>query len=358
MSTHSASPTQQTILIVDDTPDNLLLLQTILGGQGYQVQSAHHGREALAITQTRSVDLVLLDITMPELSGFEVCQQLKSNPATQDIPVIFISGLDEAADKVKAFTVGGADYITRPFQLEEVLVRVENQLNLLQLKRQLQEQNSVLRREIWQRQQAESALQQVNQELHRLATLDGLTGIANRRHFDAYLAQEWRRLAREQEPLALILCDIDNFKLYNDTYGHQAGDHCLRQVAAAISRVLKRPADLVARYGGEEFAMILPHTGQSGVWQVAAAIQQEIAQLRIVHIRSPLEEYVTLSLGMAYLIPTKPCFTDALIAAADRALYEAKRQGKNRAVLQSVAAFYPRWETMPHWEVEAFIPDC
>jgi len=198
--------------------------------------------------------------------------------------------------------------------------------------------NEQMQQEISDRQRAETALQTANQQLQRLASLDDLTQIANRRRFDEYLSQEWHRGVRETTPLCLILCDIDYFKRYNDTYGHQAGDACLQQVAQAISRVVKRPADLVARYGGEEFAVILPNTNASGAVHAADAIHKQIQQLKISHAQSSVSEYVTLSVGVSSTVPTQEFSPEALIAVADEALYEAKEQGRNRVIEKTLAA--------------------
>lgn len=181
-------------------------------------------------------------------------------------------------------------------------------------------------------QQAElyQQLEAANQELKRIATLDSLTGLANRRRFDEYLDVEWRRMRREQMPLSLILCDIDCFKTYNDTYGHQAGDECLRQVARALNRGAKRPADLVARYGGEEFALVLPYTDAPGAIRVAIKILVRVRALQIAHTASLVSEYVTVSLGVASTIPRQDSSPTMLIAAADEALYQAKAAGRNR----------------------------
>jgi len=196
--------------------------------------------------------------------------------------------------------------------------------------------NKQLQQEIEERHRAEAALAKANEELSRLATLDGLTQLANRRKFDEYIYAEWRRLAREQLPLSLVLCDIDYFKRYNDNYGHQAGDDCLRQVARAMSRAVKRPADLVARYGGEEFVVVLPNTKAEGAVQVAAAMQQEIAQLKLIHAASEVNPYVTLSLGVASTIPSQTFLPEVLINIADNALYEAKERGRNCIILKTV----------------------
>lgn len=330
------------ILIVDDHPDNLRVLSTILTEAEYKVRKAINGQIALKVAQNAPPALILLDILMPEMDGYEVCSLLKANPQTSDIPVIFISALDDVFDKVKAFDLGGVDYITKPFQTAEVLARVKNQLIISNLYIQLQQQtqkltkqNELLQQEAKERQRAEAALVRANLELQRLATLDDLTGVANRRQFNDSLNKEWRRMAREQLPLSLILCDIDYFKKYNDTYGHLAGDFCLQQVAQAISRTIKRPADLLARYGGEEFVVILPNTEAEGALQVAEAMRHEVLNLKISHAQSAVNKYVTLSLGVFSVVPQPTSDPSILIAAADKALYEAKEQGRNRSIVKT-----------------------
>lgn len=191
----------------------------------------------------------------------------------------------------------------------------------------------VIVRDISDRRQMELQLQQANQELERLASLDGLTQVANRRCFDQYLKQEWQRLTREQQPLSLIFCDADYFKAYNDYYGHLAGDDCLIGMAAAMSHSIKRPADLVARYGGEEFAIILPNTDSNGAMTVAVTIRQAVQQMQIPHKRSSISHYVTLSIGIACVVPTLEQTPESLVALADQALYKAKRQGRDRIVV-------------------------
>lgn len=195
--------------------------------------------------------------------------------------------------------------------------------------------NEQLQQEIHEREKVEAALHKANQELQRLAILDGLTQIPNRRRLDEYLDQEWKRAVREQLPLAFIMCDVDFFKRYNDTYGHQAGDECLQQVAKAISHAVKRPADLVARYGGEEFAVVLPNTDIAGAVQVATEIAQAVAVLQIPHSTSSTLPYVSLSIGVAGIIPTAQIPLPVLVQAADTALYQAKMQGRNRIVSHS-----------------------
>jgi diguanylate cyclase (GGDEF)-like protein len=315
-----------TLLIVDDHLDNVRSLSSLLSHSGHLVRKATSGEMALETIQVSKPDLVLLDIRMPEMNGYEVCERLKANPDTCNIPVIFLSASDDMDDKVQAFAVGGADYVTKPFQAEEVLMRVRHQLTILRQQQQLIAQN-------YQLQQTEIALQKSNLELKRIANTDSLTQLANRRCFDETLTQEWQRHRREQQFLCLILCDIDYFKAYNDRYGHPAGDACLQQVATVISGCAKRPADMVARYGGEEFAIILPNTDQSGAIAVIEAIQKELQHLQIPHAASTVAEHITLSAGISCSIPTLSSDPQDLVAEADAALYHAKQRRNAWATL-------------------------
>ena len=328
--------TRGTILAVDDTPENLELLCRILSRKGFRVLLAEGGKAALELVQTHRPDIILLDVGMPQMDGYQVCQTLKQNPQTQDIPIIFVTAFDEIADKIQGFQVGGIDYITKPFHAAEVIMRIDTHLSLRRLQHQLEIQNDRLRQEICDRREIEAALQAANQELERLAHMDGLTQLANRRSFDNCLAQEWRRLAREHQPLTLILCDVDFFKLYNDTYGHQAGDDCLRNVACAVSTVLKRPGDLASRYGGEEFAVILPNTPLAGAVHVAADIRAAVRQLAMPHSASSISPFVTLSIGVASVVPKRHFSSMALLTAADCALYKAKQTGRDRVCVEEV----------------------
>jgi diguanylate cyclase (GGDEF)-like protein len=303
------------ILIVDDNPTNLSVLSHTLKSAGFKIRVAMDGKSAIELVECEPPDLILLDVQMEALDGFETCSRLKANSATQEIPAIFITALSNPQDKIKGFAVGAVDYITKPFYAAEVIARVTVHLRLSFLTRKVTEQAI--------------ALQKANQELQNLVHIDSLTQVANRRQFDTYFDQEWRRLAREQAPLALILCDVDYFKKYNDCYGHIAGDVCLQQIAKALMRAVTRPADLVARYGGEEFGIILPNTNAEGAIRVAERIQAEIEQLQILHSQSEVSAYVTMSLGISSQIPHQEISTEQSIAAADRALYRAKQQGRN-----------------------------
>jgi diguanylate cyclase (GGDEF)-like protein len=318
------------ILIVDDTPENLTVLRQMLTANGYRVRPAINGEIALKTIQTSPPDLILLDIMMDGMDGFEVCRRLKSDAMAKDIPVIFISALNGTIDKVKAFQIGGVDYITKPFQVEEVLARVETHMKLHHMQKQVEEQNVRLQHEITERKRVESELEKSNRELARLASFDGLTRIANRRYFDHCLEKEWGRLARQKAPLSLILCDIDFFKRYNDTYGHQTGDDCLKKVAQTIRRAIKRPADLVARYGGEEFVILLPQTDMNGAVKIAEDIKREVRDLQIEHVKSDVSPYVSLSMGICTMRPDQETLSAELVAVADRALYQAKKTGRDR----------------------------
>ena len=335
-----------TILIVDDMPANVKVLLNFLTNHNFGVLVARNGEMALKIVESKPPDLILLDVMMPGMDGFETCKRLKTHAHSQDIPVIFMTALSDTVSKIKGFELGAVDYVTKPFHHEEVLARINTHLTIRKLQQQLEVQNAELQakheltlqlnaqlqHEIDERQKVEEALRYANEELQRLATMDGLTQIPNRRRFEEYLNHEWKRTVREQTPLSLILCDIDYFKNYNDTYGHQAGDECLHQIAQRISQALRRPMDLVARYGGEEFVIVLPNTPPEGALHVARNVQNSVLELQIKHSQSLVAECITLSMGIA---STHQAFSpEALVSIADHALYEAKRQGRNRIVLK------------------------
>lgn len=331
------------ILIVDDYADNLRILSTILVEQGYQVRKAINGKLALAAIETQKPDLILLDIQLPDINGYELCRLIKDNPQTKMIPIVIISVQEEAEDIVRAFIAGAADYIKKPFRTEEVIIRVKTQLMIHRLNTQLEKQNHLLyeknyqlKVEIENRVQAEFALQEANAKLQKLAFLDSVTGVGNRRYFDEQLSRYWRQMARENNNLSLIICDLDYFKVYNDTFGHPEGDRCLKQVSDAIKRGVKRPFDAVFRYGGEEFVIILPQTPLEGAIQVAKNIQFEIELLQIPHPNSLTNPFVTLSFGIASQIPHLAQSQNDLISQADEALYLAKIKGRNTYVFYRV----------------------
>jgi len=303
------------VFVVDDNPNNLALLAGILRAAGYKVRAANDGRRALQMVRALEPEIIMLDISMPGMDGFEVCRQIKEDEGLRDIPVIFISALDDVLDKVTAFKVGGVDYVTKPFQAEEVIARVETQLGLARLRRELEEKNRKLER--------------ANQILRSLSFLDPLTGIANRRYFDTVLEREWLRAARAGTPISVVMADIDFFKRLNDTYGHPRGDECLKRVASAIAESGHRPGDCAARYGGEEFGMVLPDTDAEGAAHTAERVRAAVESMKLEHAASPLG-IVTVSLGAAAVVPAEGTTAADLVAAADRALYTAKESGRNR----------------------------
>ncbi len=291
------------VLIVDDVPKNLQVLGSLLGQIGCDIAAALNGRQALEISSKISPDLILLDVQMPELTGFEVCKRLKHSPKTKDIPVIFITAEAETDDVIKGFELGAVDYVTKPFIGIELLARVKTHLELKRYRDTLEEQSR----------------------------LDGLTGIPNRRRFDSLLAMHWKQGVREGRPLSLIMVDIDNFKAYNDRYGHQAGDDCLKSVAETLSKLIRRPMDFAARYGGEEFVCLLPFTAHEGAVLISENLRAGVEAKQIPHAGSDTGSVVTISLGAATMVPTKDSSPKTLVEAADKKLYEAKKSGKNQA---------------------------
>ncbi|XGV95193.1 MAG: diguanylate cyclase [Leptolyngbya sp. BL-A-14] len=318
------------ILLVDDNPVNLKVLAESLEGQGWKILMATDGTSAIEQAEYVRPDLILLDVMMAGIDGFETGRRLKASPLTQSIPLIFMTARSNTTDKVEGLELGAVDYITKPFQREEVVARLKLHLKISHLHHKLSDLNQSLQQEIKHRMAVQADLQAANEKLQRLAYFDGLTQIANRRQFDERFIMEWRRMKREQLPLSLILCDIDYFKQYNDTYGHQVGDDCLCSVAAALTMAARRPSDLAARYGGEEFAVLLPNTPLDGAITVVQVIQTHIKNLKRHHQQSKVSHYVTASFGVASCIPTAARTPEQLLAKADQALYQAKLEGRDR----------------------------
>lgn len=320
-----------TILIVDHSAEDRHLLQSLLGAAGYgDVLTAastshafrHLGLEDPAQVET-AVDLILMDVGMPEMSGVDACSVINEHDRLRDIPIIMMAAAVEARDVEAAFAAGAADYISKPTTRLEVMARVRAGLRL---KREI-DRRKALEQESFE---VTRLLDAAYQRLQHVSFLDGLTEIANRRRFDEFLDLEWRRALRAATPVSVIMIDIDFFKAYNDTYGHQSGDECLKRVASALNLSLNRPGDLAARYGGEEFVVVLAGTHRPGAVAVAEALRSRIELLGIAHTGSAASDRVTISLGVATVVPRRTLAPAALVAAADRALYEAKRGGRNR----------------------------
>jgi diguanylate cyclase (GGDEF)-like protein len=297
------------LLIVDDQPTNIRVLHELFR-EDCDVFMATSGEQAISVCQTQLPDLILLDVIMEGMDGHEVCRRLKVDPATQAIPIIFITAQQQESDEVLGLELGAVDFISKPINPTIVRARVRTHLTL-------KLQNDLLR---------------------SMALMDGLTGVANRRKFDEDILAAWRLCFREQKPLSLIMVDVDYFKRYNDRYGHQAGDGCLKSVAQALSETVRRPYDLVARYGGEEFACVLPNTVLSGAVEIAERMQERVRTLGIEHSASDVNRVVTISLGVATLTPTRDLEFQALIEAADKQLYEAKKAGRARVCSSAMSS--------------------
>jgi diguanylate cyclase (GGDEF)-like protein len=298
------------LLVVDDQPINIQVMYQIFAAD-FQVFMATSGAQALAICKDNPPDLVLLDVVMPGMDGFQVCGLLKADATTRNIPVIFVTAHNDAAQETHGLELGAVDFIAKPVNPAVVRARVKTHLTL-------KFQSDVMR---------------------KLVFLDGLTGVFNRRYFDQQLAIEWARSARNDSPLSVILLDVDFFKRYNDHYGHQAGDDCLKQIAMALKAALKRPADLVARYGGEEFVCILPDTSFDNAMLMAHQLAQQVKAMQIPHEKSDISPFVTISLGVSAR-SEQPTSTKsgetagnstALVAVADARLYVAKHNGRGQA---------------------------
>jgi diguanylate cyclase (GGDEF)-like protein len=307
------------ILIVDDSPTIRAALKGLLERMSHSVVEAEDGDKALQTFQQDRPDLVLIDVMMPVMDGYEAARRMREASPDEWVPIIFLSSKEADQDLDRAIEAGGDDYLVKPVSFVVLNAKIR----------------ALHRTETMRSKLVETSrdLASANRELEKLSRHDGLTGIANRRHFDSYLQTEVRRAARERQTLSLILADVDHFKAFNDHYGHQAGDDCLRQVASALSTAGRRPADLAARYGGEEFAIVLPGTGPDGAVDVAQALSRLIAALAISHASSAVSQNVTLSQGIASLTPEKETAAEDLIHRADQALYQAKQQGRNRYVV-------------------------
>lgn len=294
---------KQRIMVVDDERLNRKVLSELLD-EHYDIIIAKNGQQALKRVEGNSdIDLILLDVMMPEMNGHEVLRRLKSEDSTKDIPVIFITALGSAGDEEIGLALGAADYISKPFHPSIVKLRVGNHLRFTHQRKLLE----------------------------TLAGKDGLTEIDNRRRFDEMLVKEWRRSARNGLPMSLAMIDVDYFKPFNDHYGHAHGDTALRSVANVLTWQLNRPADMAARYGGEEFILMFPDTDAEGARELAEKARAALEALAIPHALSTVAPHVTISIGGVTMIGSEAS-PQILLEAADSALYEAKARGRNRVV--------------------------
>ena len=293
---------EYTILITDDEKMNVDILGSILSPM-YNLLISRNGPRALEIAKEQVPDLILLDVLMPEMSGFEVITKLKDSEITNKIPVIFITGLSSTEDEEKGFFLGAVDYITKPFNKAIVKARVNTHIKIVDQMRTIE----------------------------RIGLIDPLTRIPNRRGFENRLNSEWGRAFREQTPIGILIMDVDKFKNYNDTYGHQQGDVALKTFAEISSRSIKRTIDFAARWGGEEFAIILPGTDIKGASEVAERVRVNV-ETSIIPTEEGAETKITVSIGVNSVIPDADTPTADFINKADRALYKAKELGRNKVV--------------------------
>lgn len=289
------------LLLVDDQAVNIQVMHRVFAEE-CQVFMATSGSRALEVCKDRMPDLILLDIEMPDMDGYEVCHRLKADELTRNIPVIFVTAHDTSAQETRGLEAGAVDFISKPINPSVLRARARTHL-------MLKFQSDLLREMVF---------------------LDGLTTVHNRRYFDQQLELEWARSVRQDSVLSLLILDVDHFKRYNDQYGHQAGDQCLRTIAGALKNCLKRTTDIVARYGGEEFVCLLPDTPHEQAMRIANEIEQHIRKLALRHEQSELDKVVTVSLGVASGTGLQGDARD-LLALADQQLYRAKHEGRARA---------------------------
>lgn len=297
-----------TILVVDDMTTTLLLLHDLLKDT-YEVKIAKSGTKALEILESpNDIDLILLDIEMPDINGYDVCKRIKNNETIKNIPIIFITGRTSQEDEEYGLNLGAIDYITKPFNKAIVKLRIKNYLNL-KIK---------------------------NDMLEKLSMYDGLTNIRNRRFFDETFEKTFSEIKRDKKSLAVLMIDIDFFKPYNDNYGHGQGDETLRKVAKALEKTIKRASDFVARYGGEEFVILLKDINKDGVEAVANNLLNAIRELKITHEFSKIENYVTISIGASFYNSSSDITKLELLLKADETLYSVKNSGRNNFAILEV----------------------
>jgi diguanylate cyclase (GGDEF)-like protein len=289
------------ILIVDDDKISRRLLVGLLK-HDYILEQAENGKQALEMVESNRPDLILLDVMMPDMDGFQVIHKLKSNQRTQNIPVIFITALHSFRSEEAGLSLGAVDYIKKPFIPSIVQARVRNILTMVRHRKLLE----------------------------ALAHIDGLTEIPNRRYFDAAILREWNRALRYQNCISIAIADVDYFKQFNDNYGHAKGDQVLVSLANEIRSNLKRPYDLVSRYGGEEFGIVLPKTSADKAYQLCETIRMAIERLNLAHEFSPVSKKITVSIGGTTVIPSKTMDLLTIIEKADQQLFKAKNNGRNR----------------------------
>lgn len=312
----SASEPVADLLVVEDSAEHGAAMAATLRGCSYGVRVAATGTEAVAAVASRMPDLVILDIALPDIDGYDVCRLVRRLDPTGTVPVIFVSACDGTAPKLEAFAAGAIDYLTKPFGTEELLARVDTHLRAARRRRDAEE----LSRD----------LATANRILQSLSANDPLTGVGNRRQFEEWLTTEWRRGLRAGSPLGLVLVDIDYYPGLAEDRGRQLAEECLRRVAEALRNALRRPGDSVSRFAGELFAVLLPDTDAAGACEVAEALRLAVERLAIENPSSPYG-IITVSAGAASMLPMEDGRPGTLLAAADTAVSRSKVEGRNRS---------------------------
>ena len=292
---------KQTVLIIEDSPLTVKILKNMLKNE-YEILSAFSGLDGYEIAVSTKPDIIILDVVMSGMDGYEVCKKLKSNSLTKNIPVIFISSLGEMEDERKGLEIGAIDYITKPFSEPIVKIRVKNHLEL----------------------------KRTRDILSELSSLDGLTGLYNRRYFDNVVEQEWKKAVMNKTPFSVMLIDIDQFKIYNDNYGHLEGDECLKLVAHAIQSCLDGKDGISARFGGEEFVCLMPNVIMDDALILADKVLKSVTSQKIPFPFSTVSDVVTISIGLATVLPSEAKLMTDFIKTVDDLLYKAKRNGRNQ----------------------------
>ncbi|MCL2265952.1 MAG: diguanylate cyclase [Treponema sp.] len=293
---------KNSILIVDDENVNIKVLARILGSE-YIIYTASSGMDAIESAKVHKPDLILLDILMPDMDGYQTLSLLKKTEEIYKIPVIFITGLDSDEDEVKGLSLDAVDYITKPFSSTVVKLRVRNQIQIITQMRMIEE----------------------------LSYMDQLTGLSNRRSFDERLKMEWKQAIREKTNISLLMMDLDKFKNINDIYGHMHGDLVLQTVAGIIKQVYRRPGDFAARWGGEEFVILLPNTSVEGAVEIAEKLRTRVENTEITHENGEITK-ITISVGVRAVVPDNGITVDTFVSEADKALYAAKAAGRNKVI--------------------------
>ncbi len=319
------------ILTVDDRPENLVALEALLESPELNIVKAASGNEALSLVLEYDFALVLLDVQMPEMDGYETAKLMRGIKKCKSVPIIFLTAIsNERGHLFRGYEVGAVDVLFKPIEPDILKSKVTIFLELYRQKKLIDEQALELKLKVEELLQVKQELEKSNRILEDISSIDVLTDISNRRCFDGFIDREWGRAVRNSTPLSIIMMDIDHFKAYNDHYGHQAGDECLRQLGKVLKDTVKRSVDIVARYGGEEFVVVLVDTDMKAAMIVAEKIRLNVEALNIPHASSPIRQRVTISMGVATEVLNKyPSFA-ALINVADKALYQAKRNGRNK----------------------------